>query len=183
MAGGDTVCADILPSVVDRDQLGQRNQAALRDGVGDVKVGAGQQSVDRRNVDNRPAAAGCHARYGVLADQRRSLQIDVESEVPVRLFDFGNHAVARPAHIVDNHVKTAVALDALRREPVAVLFDGNISDDDGGRSAAALDSSSASLRLCSGPGRPILLSRPGARKEAPLPHRCPPPGARVNPRP
>ena len=80
--GADAVDADVLARVIDRELLGQHDDAALAGRVGrDAR--RGDEAVDRRDVDERAAALLAQMRDGELAAVERAAQVDGDGAVEI----------------------------------------------------------------------------------------------------
>ena len=77
-----------------------------------------ERGVNRRDVDDRPAAGALHRPQRVLRAQPGALEIDAEDAIPFGLGHLGGVEVGVHAGVVDQHVERAVTGDdGLNRAP------------------------------------------------------------------
>ncbi len=120
--GLDHLGADVARAHrVDGDALGchllrQRHREAVHAGLGRRVVGLARLAllaVDRRDLDDAAPAFFDHARHHLLGDVEHAGQVGVDHRVPVFARHLHEHAVARDAGVVDQHVDRAVLADGL----------------------------------------------------------------------
>ena len=122
------IAADLFWRVLDRCSLGEGANRALGRVVGG-RPGAADDSVDRRDVDDR-AAAGCpHRRYGVLGAQEHTGRVDNVRSVPGiqrSIFDLDPGFRDRHPRIVQRDIQAAISLKRGRDRIDPLLFIADI---------------------------------------------------------
>ena len=106
----DAVGTDVLPAVLERHRARQVDHAALGRVVRAPEDTA-VEALDRRRVDDRPAAALEHARDGGPHPVEDPGQHDPEAPFPDLGVQLADVAAARPVGVVVDDVEAAVALD------------------------------------------------------------------------
>src|SRR5437773_1748908 len=122
--GRDRVDADRVRRQLERHRLREADDRRLARGVERV-AGRRPLALDRHDVDDAPAASPRdHARRDRARAVQHRLQVGAHEGVPALLAGLQEGGAKRPAHVVDQHVDAAEALDggghgALDRLPVA----------------------------------------------------------------
>src|SRR3989442_504180 len=122
--GRDRVDADRVRRQLERHRPGEADDRRLARAVDGVERRRAL-ALDRHDVDDAPAAApGDHARRDRARAVQDRLQVGAHEGVPALLAGLEEGGAKRPAHVVDQHVDAAEALDgggdgALDRLPVA----------------------------------------------------------------
>src|SRR6266404_874633 len=118
VAGANAVDADALPSVINRHRFGEQNDSALRGAIRHRFV-ATDDTPARTVVDDHSATLDDHRTERKLRHQERSLQVDVNLQVPFFFGAFQNRLRKEDSRIVKQNIEPPERAQRLVHRPLA----------------------------------------------------------------
>ena len=147
-AGAERVDAHAAARELDAELACQRQHAALRGGVGDLRGRGAHHGDERRRVDDRATAALEQVRDAVLAAQEDRLEVDVLHPLPClqRRFEHRRVVVGGDARVVEEHVDAAelVAHARVHVTHRCLVGDVDLERQVAGRTVVQVDADDAS---------------------------------------